>query len=304
MLARFVLAALLLETLAYATFGSWLHVVHGWSLAATLALAAATALGVRLLMVATTFLLSWTHRSPREAVSVAGGIRLLLLEWRALLADNFLYLPLERVMVRRDPEGPATRTPVLLVHGFFSNRGYFGALVRALDADGYRAVYTGNFSATFATIERFAAELAQRIEEVCAATAQPRVILVCHSMGGLAAREYCRVHGPARVDRLVTIASPHHGTALATFGLGANAREMLPASAFLQKLAAFEGDRGPGVPALSIYSRHDNLVAPQETSRLPWARNLALVGVGHVGILSSPQLSELLTAELRGDTTP
>lgn len=303
MLARFVLAALLLEMLAYATFGSWLHGVHGWSVAAALALAVATSLGVRLAMVATTFMLSWTHRSPREPVSVGGGIRLLLLEWRALLADNFLYLPLERVMVRRDPEGPAPLTPVLLVHGFFSNRGYFGALVRALDADSHRAVYTGNFSATFATIERFAAELRQRIEEVCGATGQPRVILVCHSMGGLAAREYFRVHGVARVERLVTIASPHHGTALATFGLGANARQMARDSAFLGRLAAFEGEQGPGVPALSIYSRHDNLVAPQDTSRLPWARNLPLVGMGHVGILSSPQLRELLTTELRSDTS-
>jgi triacylglycerol esterase/lipase EstA (alpha/beta hydrolase family) len=201
-------------------------------------------------------------------------------------------------MVRRDPAGPAAHTPVLLVHGFFSNRGYFGALVRALDADADRAVYTGNFSATFATIERFAAELGERIEAVCAAAGQPRVILVCHSMGGLAAREYFRVHGTARVERLVTIASPHHGTALATFGLGANARQMMRGSAFLARLAAFEGENGPGVKTLSVYSRHDNLVAPQDTARLPWARNLAFTGVGHVGILSSPELRRLLVAEL------
>ncbi len=300
MLSRLVFAGLLLELLAYCVFGAWLHAYRHWTVAAVIGAAVATALGVRLLMVSTSMTLAWIHRSPRVHLDFAGSARLLLLEWRALLADNFLYLPLEKVLVRRDPGGVATCTPVLLVHGFFSNRGYFRSLVRALDAAGGRAIYTGNFSATFATIERFAAELHQRIEEVCAVSRQPRVILICHSMGGLASREYFRVHGTARVERLVTIASPHHGTALATFGMGANARQMGRDSTFLRALEKFEGDSGPGVPTLSIYSRHDNLVAPQDTSRLPWARNVALTGLGHVSILGSGALRELMVEELRG----
>ncbi|HUP31227.1 MAG TPA: alpha/beta fold hydrolase [Usitatibacter sp.] len=300
MLSRLVFAGLLLELLGYATSGAWLHALRGWSVGSVILLAIAVALGVRLAMVAMTMLLAWTHRSPRRSLQFAGALRLLWLEWRALLADNFLYLPLEKLLVRRDPAGPVSRTPVLLVHGFFSNRGYFRTLVRTLDASSGRAVYTGNFSATFATIERFAAELHERIEEVCASSRQPRVILVCHSMGGLAAREYLRVRGGARVERLVTIASPHRGTALATFGMGANARQMARDSEFLRALEAFEGDAGPGVPALSIYTRHDNMVAPQDTSQLPWARNVALTGLGHVGILASRELGEVLLAELRG----
>jgi pimeloyl-ACP methyl ester carboxylesterase len=299
MLSRLVFAGLLLELLGYATAGAWLHVVRGWGAGWVVLLAMATGLGARLLMVATTLMLAWVHRSPREPLGFAASARLLAIEWRALLADNLLYLPLEKLLVRPDPQGPAMRTPVLLVHGFFSNRGYFRTLVRALDAWGGRAVYTGNFSATFAPIERFAGELHQRIESVCASSGQPRVILVCHSMGGLAAREYLRVHGNARVERLVTVASPHHGTALATFGMGVNARQMARDSAFLRALVAVEAGAGPGVPALSIYSRHDNLVAPQDTSRLTWARNVALTGLGHVSILGSRELRDLLVEELR-----
>jgi triacylglycerol esterase/lipase EstA (alpha/beta hydrolase family) len=298
MLARIVLASLLLELLAYAALGAWLHAWRGWAPAALVALACASALLARLLLVGLTFALSWPHRSPRAPLGVRGWSRLLLLEWRALLADNLLYLPFESLLLRRDPAGRASTTPVLLVHGIYSNRGYFRPLVRSLEGAGGRMVFTGNFDVTLTSIERFAAQLRERIEAVAATSSQPRVVLVCHSMGGLAAREYLRVHGGERIERLVTIATPHHGTAMARFGVGTNARQMRRDHPFLARLQAFEGESGPGVPTLSVYAPHDNLVAPQATSLLPWARNVALPGLGHVSVLASSELRELLRAEL------
>ena len=41
------------------------------------------------------------------------------------------------------------------------------------------------------------------------------VNLICHSMGGLAAREYLRLAGSDSVDKLITIGTPHLGTGLA-----------------------------------------------------------------------------------------
>jgi hypothetical protein len=49
----------------------------------------------------------------------------------------------------------------------------------------------------------------------------------------------------------------------------------------------------------SIYTPHDNLVAPQETSVLPWAKNIAIPGRGHVDILGAAQLVDVLVMELR-----
>ena len=49
----------------------------------------------------------------------------------------------------------------------------------------------------------------------------------------------------------------------------------------------------------SIYTPHDNLVAPQDTSRLSWARNIAIPGRGHVDILASERLSAIVLKELR-----
>jgi triacylglycerol esterase/lipase EstA (alpha/beta hydrolase family) len=117
-------------------------------------------------------------------------------------------------------------------------------------------------------------------------------------MGGLGARTYLCRHGAARVAKLITIASPHHGTVHARFGAGDNARQMLRGSPFLAELCAKEGSRGPECGVVSIYTPHDNLVAPQETSRLPWAKNIAIPGRGHVDILRSPELVSILLGEL------
>jgi triacylglycerol esterase/lipase EstA (alpha/beta hydrolase family) len=112
-------------------------------------------------------------------------------------------------------------------------------------------------------------------------------------MGGIAARLYLAEHGAGRVAGLVTIASPHAGTILARLAPGANARQMERGSAFLAALAAREAGCAP-CDATSIYSPHDNLVWPHETSRLAWARSVALPGLGHVAILSAPSTHRIL----------
>jgi hypothetical protein len=103
---------------------------------------------------------------------------------------------------------------------------------------------------------------------------------------------------------VITIASPHQGTALAALGPGENARQMRRHSEFLRALAHAEGGQGPGVPFTSIYSTHDNLVAPQESSLLPWARNVAMHGIGHVDLLGCPKLAGLILAELGAAGVP
>jgi triacylglycerol esterase/lipase EstA (alpha/beta hydrolase family) len=117
-------------------------------------------------------------------------------------------------------------------------------------------------------------------------------------MGGLASRLYLCKRGADRVARLITIASPHRGTVHALLGAGENARQMERASKFLEALCTKEGEEGPACRVTSIYTPHDNLVAPQDTSVLPWANNIALPGLGHLDILSSQALEDALIREL------
>jgi hypothetical protein len=303
MLARYLRIMLLLELAAYVAIAWWLHFLFGWSYALLALMSVAAVFLGRLAMVSVTTSIGRVNASARPAehrMGVAGGVRLVLREWRAVLATNLFCFPWERYALRRDPEAkPGEGIPIILVHGYFSNRGYFRPLVSALEAHGVAPIFTPNLSGTFAAIEQYAAELHVEIERIAAATGQPQVILVCHSMGGLGARAYLCARGSRRVRKLITIASPHNGTVHARFGAGENARQMSRGSRFLRELCEKEGERGPECGVTSIYTPHDNLVAPQDTSRLPWARNIAIPGRGHIDILGSERLLAVLVKELR-----
>ena len=302
MLALVILSSLVLELAACSAIAAHLA-ARGWDVPVLLGLALAWVLGTRLLLVSFSMASSYAARSPRssdEQLGPVGTLGLVLGEWAAMLRSNFVVLPFERLVVRRDaPLARSGRIPVLLVHGYLSNRGLFRSVIRALEDAGVQPLVTHNFDRLFAPIESWADELDAIVREVVQRTGQPKVIFVCHSMGGLVARAYVSRHGASHVAKLVTIASPHHGTLAARRGVGQNARQMCRGSEFLAVMARKEGVHGQGYPATSIYSVHDNLVVPQDTSRLPWARNVALSGVGHVAILRWGALHRALIEELR-----
>jgi len=190
--------------------------------------------------------------------------------------------------------------PVLLVHGYVCNRGYWTKLSRQLARAGI--VHDGvDLEPIGADIEEFVPQVELAITELCARTGSDRVILVAHSMGGLVARAWLRRHGAARVARIITIGTPHHGTALANLAAGANARQMSRVdgapSGWLAQMAASET---PETRALitSIYSHHDNIVAPQASAQLPGARNIAFGGIGHVALASDARVLRQLLAEI------
>ncbi len=302
MLARLIRLLLAAEVAAYAVLGAWLNLDRGWSASCVVALAVSLAFGIRFVLVALSLLwgaLAGWPRAPEHRLGAGGVLALVLGEYRAMLLNNWFYLPFEKLAVRPElPLRPTDRLPVVLVHGYFSNRGYFRRLLPWLEAHGVGPIYAPNFPAAFTTIERYADALHERIEEIVRATGRPKVVLVCHSMGGLAARLYLCRHGPSRVARVVTLASPHNGTVLAPLGVGENARQMRRGSPFLRELAGAESGL-PGCAGTSIYSLHDNMVAPQASSRLGWMKNVAIAGVGHIAVLLSEPFFRALLAELR-----
>lgn len=301
MLSRLVIRLQLAELALLGTLAAGLA-AGGWRLGAALAAALAIALGWRFAFVVLSSLVCWMYRSPRapeHRLGVLRSIAMVLDEYRAFLLCNLVELPWDGRVLRPDPPPvPGASPPIVLVHGYFANRGYFRPLVKRLRAAGLGPVFAPNLRSWLASVERYEEELHAAVERIAAGTGQ-RVILVGHSMGGLGIRAYLAKRGAARVARIVTLGSPHHGSVLASLGTGENARQMCRGSAFLAWLEGAEGEQGPGVPALSIYSTHDNMVAPQESSRLPWARNVALPGLGHIAMLGSEPLWRVLREELR-----
>ncbi len=290
MLARIVRVALLVELVAWAALGGWLG-------AGPLALAALVVAGpaaLRLAIIVASFALARHWGSPREPAEETGfgaGVAMVAEEWLAMLANNFAWLPFENAVLRRDPApAPQATLPVVLVHGYFSNRGTLCRLAEALDRAGAGPVFVPSLPAVVAPIETFAAHLERVVREVTEASGQGRAILVCHSMGGLIARTYLQAHGADRIAGIVTLGSPHHGSALAVLGSGENGRQMRPGSDFLRRLGEGDAARAPGVPLLSVFTAHDNLVAPQESIRLAWGRNVRIAGVGHLAMLADARV--------------
>lgn len=302
MLAQKLIRQYLVELLVYGLASALICRLSGWSYALVPLLLAAMFLGLRVLLVAATFALTETAAAPRtaeERAGLAGGLALFVVEWWAMLRAFLWQEPFQRHLSPLDPAPgtPARGLPVLLVHGFFSNGGYWQPLREQLQAAGLGPVYTINLEPLGGDIERLAAQLAARVEAILAQTACRQLVLVGHSMGGLVSRCYLHRHGGAgRVAKLITLGSPHHGTVVAS-RIGAkarNARQMRRDSEWLAALNAL----GNAVPTVSIYSLHDNLVAPQDSSALPGADNRAVSGIGHMQLLYAARIQRWVIEEI------
>jgi triacylglycerol esterase/lipase EstA (alpha/beta hydrolase family) len=147
------------------------------------------------------------------------------------------------------------------------------------------------------SIDQYADSIHAALQRLCKAAGSRRAVIVAHSMGGLASRAYLRRYGADKVARVITLGTPHHGTALANFGPGVNAREMRLGSPWLAALAAGET---PAIRALfvSLWSHHDNIIAPQDSSFLPGARNVAFSGVGHVALGADARILRVVEDEI------
>lgn len=194
---------------------------------------------------------------------------------------------------------PARGLPVLMVHGYGANGGFWVHLAAQLEAQGHSHA-TVDLEPVFGDIDHYAQQIEEAVQALLAACGKDKVIIVAHSMGGLAARAWLRSFGAQRVARIITLGTPHHGTDLAHMGLGANARQMRRNAEWLAQLDA--ADRGQRGLFTSIYSFHDNIIAPQDSCHLPGARNIALPGIGHVAMGRHPDIAKHILAEIMGIT--
>ena len=116
-------------------------------------------------------------------------------------------------------------------------------------------------------------------------------------MGGLDARYYLgMMWGARKIERVVTVASPHHGTVVAEFAHGEAKVDLLPGSDLVRLL---ESQGPPQVPTTSIFSYTDQTVVPQNSAILAGATNLSHWGFTHTSILRSPKILDQVVTALR-----
>ena len=255
---------------------------------------------LQLLSVAALFLIAhlWRmKRGPGQTIGVGETLRLVAAETVAYFRLYLGYHLLEPWLGVRTPASVAAgQRPVVFVHGFMCNGGYFLPLIRHLRLAGVENLFTINCQPPFGSIDTFAAQLETRVAEVLALCKADKAILVGHSMGGLTARALVTKRGGApRIARIITLGTPHHGTAHARFSHARDAREMRPGNPWLRALEALQA---AGVPLTSIYSYHDNVIAPQDSAHVPWAKNIAFKGIGHLEMSFSRPIQEAVQADI------
>lgn len=297
-MTAFILLILLVAGLV--GYVSWAehHIAHGAAAWWFVAGAPIAYFAPAIILVAIWFVVTWIWRTPRppEARLGLGGTLRLFFEEVWALGLSWPLMALHRLFMHGPPAAGASR-PVLLVHGVLVNDGMWFRFRRALARRGITPVYTMNYGPPYADIEHFAEQLASKIDSVRAATGAERVVLVGHSMGGLVSRAYLRRFGGDRVSKLITIGTPHHGSVLAWSWPGRPLNQMHPGNPWLVELNRNE-NQSPPVPIVSIWSRHDSMVAPQASSVLACAENVALFGVGHNAMLGDERVLERVFREV------
>ncbi|MET1113898.1 MAG: alpha/beta fold hydrolase [Comamonas sp.] len=253
--------------------------------------------------------------APRDAdASIpAVGLGALLRAWRAEVAlacrifgwrQPFRH----RVVADTVPEEalePVARTGVVLVHGYLCNRAFWQPWQRLLAARGIPCMAV-TLEPVWGSIDDCAPGLDAAVRRMTAATGRAPV-LIGHSMGGLVIRAWLRSRGAvvcqgleeadagqrlaSLVAHVITIGTPHQGTALAEMSRSANGRQMRQRSDWLLDLARHE-PQALAARMTCWYSNCDNLVFPARAACYPGADNRLVVDLAHVQMAFEPRLMQ------------
>ena len=200
-----------------------------------------------------------------------------------------------------DPsENPKTlkKIPVLLLHGFFCNRGIWVDFAAELADRGHWCEGI-TLEPPFGSISNYSQVIETAVEALITKTGANKIALVGHSMGGLAARSYLRDFGSAKIAKVITLGTPHQGTWFARLGHGVNAKEMGISSKWLDLLAQHEKQSGVSALFTTILTWYDNIVFPQGGQTIPGAKLLTVTGIGHVSMLFSNEVKDMVFKELK-----
>lgn len=307
MIARLTKALLALEIITITALFSLLrniwHDIYSWLV---IFLSVGIVLLLRFLLILNSFYFTWLYRTKKALIQELDWIQVFQLVWSEFLAtmlSSTYTMPFCRFKKRI--VNNARGLPVLLIHGYGCNSGYWHPLSKQLSRSGI-AHHAIDMEPIFSDIDDYVPQVRQAVVRLCDETGNDRIIILAHSMGGLVARAYLRTHKNSHVTRVITLGTPHHGTVLANYAIGVNSKQMhrfdrfsheklfnwLMALAQSEKLATY-------AIFTSIYSLHDNIIAPQSSCALPGAINIPIQGIGHVGLATHATCQKIILNEIK-----
>jgi triacylglycerol lipase len=298
-LQKFTTLGLLAIAILWA-IGCWRAGYPGWALAG----AGFIVLGYSLVLAIEFMLLAKVNRS--DPAPAASASQLLRAWWGEVLAAPSVFCWRQPFRSRRWPDQLPAHSQgqrgVVLIHGFFCNRGIWNPWLARLHAAGVPCMAI-NLEPIFGSIDHYADIIERAVLRIEQATGLPPV-LVGHSMGGLALRRWwAEAANASRAHHAITIGTPHRGTWLARFAFSANGRQMRLSSEWHRTLGLREAV-GHATKFTCFYSHCDNIVFPASNATLPGADNRHLEAVAHVHMTDRPEPYEELLRWLALPTMP
>jgi triacylglycerol lipase len=198
----------------------------------------------------------------------------------------------------QQPDGPVRGRSILCVHGLFLNDTTLWGIRKRLHGIGRptRAIFMG---LPFPSPMAYVGPLTRAMQEMADRSPDEGFEIVAHSIGGVMTREVLRrnPHLAPSIHRVVTLGSPHHGTAAARWlRFGPIYRMLGLGSEYLQGLPDFR-TLAPRAAVTTLATQHDLVVYPVTVSHLEGAHPVTLNKVSHLGLLTeSPALDEIQRA--------
>ncbi len=283
MLARLLRRLYLFQILTGALLG--MYVGLQWMPASASAVWTMTLLGMLILpLLLQALVIVYTMLKSRQGRASAQWWRAVWGEFLAALQIYWFQLPWASEPSLRIPaHGHITnrkRLPVLLIHGYICNHRVWDKMALALQDAGHPALAL-DLEPLFTSIDDYAAPIEQAVRHLQQQTGAAKVVLLGHSMGGLAIRAWMRAYGSASVHQVITLGTPHQGTRIASFALTPNVAQMAWHSPWLQALAAQEKPAQRQLLKIAL-STHDNIVFEQRAQVLEGASVTEFSGLGHL----------------------
>ena len=191
-----------------------------------------------------------------------------------------------------------SKVPTILVPGFGDGVTCMGALERYLHRTvGPAVTLSPQPSDGRLGIDELAQILATQIEQTI--VSGQSFNLVGFSMGGLICRYYLQyLAQKARVERLITIASPHRGTWSAYLFSSPACLQMRPGSQFLQRLNC-DLSVLEVVAFSSLWSPFDLTILPAISSWLPVGEIVTIASPFHRTMVLDPQILHAVSVRLK-----
>lgn len=190
------------------------------------------------------------------------------------------------------------RNPILLVHGLWDTGKVFRKLSAHLTELGW-SVHAIDLSPNNSSVGLD--KLAQQVAAFAKERFGPHgnFDLVGFSMGGLVSRYYVqRLGGSDRVQRFVTISSPHNGTLMAYALPLEGTVQMRPNSEFLEDLNADAAQTLGKLNFTSIWTHYDAMIVPGASSEMPVGKNIHLPVLIHRWMVSDRRCFQVITQAL------